>query len=340
MTDSLLDAFERALAGLCTDEQVRRSEAGEDADAQWQAIDALGFTDALVPAEQGGAGLSLHDAFPLFAAAGRAGLSHPFAETVIARALLAAAGHAHRGECLAIATAQPRQDDAIVCREVPGALLAHQVLVAWRGEWLLLPRALAQTTPGAWRPQASASLRWSSAAQAVFRTAADADADATAICNAAHAAGMAGAMARVQAMSIAYVNDRRQFGRAISQFQAMQQELSVLAEQADAAAFGARLGCAGAGFLPRPLLAAAAKLRCAEAASRVAAIAHAVHGAIGITEALALGLFTRRLHEWRACGGTETDCATALGDALFAQHTGAGQEILDFVRLRLAPASA
>lgn len=339
MTDSLMEPFERALADLCADEQVRRSESGEAADAQWAAIDALGYTDVLVSTEQGGAGLSLTDAFPLFFAAGQAGLSHPFAETAIARAILAGAGHAHNGECIAMAAALPQADGAVVCREVPGAALAQQVLVAWRGEWLLMPRALAQSTPGAWRPQASATLRWPSAKLAVRRLPVG-DADVVAICNAAHAAGMAGAMARVQAMSIAYVNDRQQFGRAISQFQAMQQELSVLAEQASAATFGARLGCASDTHLPHSLLAATAKLRCSEAASRVAAIAHAVHGAIGITEELALGLFTRRLHEWRACAGTEAGCATLLGHALFAHETGAGQEILDFVRLELAPAAA
>ncbi|MBF6989230.1 acyl-CoA dehydrogenase family protein [Cupriavidus sp. IK-TO18] len=339
MTDSLIEGFERALAGLCTDEQVRRSESGEGADAQWAAIDTLGYTDALVPAEQGGAGLSLTDAFALFLAAGRAGLSHPFAETAVARAILASAGHGHAGECIAMAPALAQPGDTIVCREVPGGALAHQVLVGWRGEWLLMPRQLAHATPGAYRPQASATLRWDSPAQGMRRLPAGVE-DVVAICNAVHAAGMAGAMARIQAMSIDYVNDRQQFGRAISQFQAMQQELSVLAEQANASVFGARLGCAADGYLPRPLLAATAKLRCSEAASRVAAIAHAVHGAIGITEELALGLFTRRLHEWRACAGTETACATALGDALFAQPTGAGQEILDFVRLQLAPAAS
>jgi acetyl-CoA C-acetyltransferase len=339
MTDSLMEAFERALAGLCTDEHVRRSESGQDADAQWNAIDALGFTDALVPVEQGGAGLSLTDAFPLFLAAGRAGLSHPFAETVFARAILASTGHAHQGECIAVAPAVPVSGDAIVCRDVPGGALAHQVLVGWRGEWLLMPRSLAQATPGTYRPQASATLRWASASQAILRMPAG-SADVAAVCNAAHAAGMAGAMTRIQAMSVGYVNDRQQFGRAISQFQAMQQELSVLAEQASSATFGARLGCAADGVLPAPLLAATAKLRCCEAASRVAAIAHAVHGAIGITEALALGLFTRRLHEWRACAGTETACATLLGDALFVRHTGGGQEILDFARQQLSPAAA
>ncbi|QEZ42931.1 acyl-CoA dehydrogenase family protein [Cupriavidus oxalaticus] len=334
MTDSLLEGFERALADLCADEAVRRSEAGEGAAAQWAAIDALGYTDALVPAECGGAGLSLPEAFPLFLAAGRAGLSHPFAETAIARAMLAKAGRESAGECIAIAAAAAGGQH-IVCRNVPGGALADLVLTQWRGEWLLLPVSAAMHTPGIYRPLASASLQWQSADAAVFRFRDD-DADILALCNAAHAAGMAGAMQRVLAMSVTYVNDRQQFGRAISQFQAMQQELSVMAEQASSAVFAARLGCAADGWLPDPLRAASAKLRACEAGERVAAIAHAVHGAIGITEELALGLFTRRLHEWRSVGGSENACAKLLGDALFAQSGASSQVILDFARTQLA----
>ncbi|MNY81760.1 hypothetical protein D3C86_2234960 [compost metagenome] len=60
-------------------------------------------------------------------------------------------------------------------------------------------------------------------------------------------------------------------------------------------------------------------------------------GAIGITEEHVLGLYTRRLHEWRAVPGTETQCARLLGEALLAQTDG----LFDFVRLRLsAPALA
>ncbi len=334
MTDSLLEGFERALADLCDDDAVRRSEAGEGAATQWAAIDALGFTDALVPAECGGAGLSLADAFPLFLAAGRAGLSHPFAETAIARAMLAKAGREGQGECIAIAPAVAG-GARIVCRNVPGGALADLVLTQWRDEWLLLPVSGALRTPGVYRPQASASLQWRSADAAVFRFCDD-TADILAICNAAHAAGMAGAMQRVLAMSVGYVNDRQQFGRAISQFQAMQQELSVMAEQSSSSVFAARIGCAAGGHLPDALRAATAKLRACEGGERVAAIAHAVHGAIGITEELALGLFTRRLHEWRSVGGSETHCATLLGDALFRQDGASSQVILDFARTQLA----
>ncbi|MCY1276386.1 (R)-benzylsuccinyl-CoA dehydrogenase [compost metagenome] len=335
MTDSLLEGFERALADLCADDAVRRSEAGETAAKQWAAIDALGYADALIPAECGGAGLSLSDAFPLFLAAGRAGLSHPFAETAIARAMLAQAGRQSGGECVAIAPCDAAGQH-IVCRNVPGGAVADLVLTQWRGEWLLLPASTAARTPGIYRPQASASLQWQSADAALFRFRED-GADIVALCNAAHAAGMAGAMQRVLAMSIAYVNDRQQFGRAISQFQAMQQELSVMAEQASSSVFAARLGCAAGGYLPDPLRAASAKLRACEAGERVAAIAHAVHGAIGITEELALGLFTRRLHEWRSVAGSEACCATRLGDALFAQDAASSQVILDFARIQLAP---
>ncbi len=49
MTDSLLEGFERALADLCNDDAVRRSEAGDSAAQQWTAIDALGYTDAWFP---------------------------------------------------------------------------------------------------------------------------------------------------------------------------------------------------------------------------------------------------------------------------------------------------
>ena len=117
----------------------------------------------------------------------------------------------------------------------------------------------------------------------------------------------------------------------------MQQELSVLAEQAHSATLAARLGCSAVGVRPDPLLAATAKLRACEAARSVCAIAHAVFGAIGITEEHVLGLYTRRLHEWRAAPGTETQCARLLGQALLAQPDG----LFDFVRLRLsAPALA
>ncbi|VTU26183.1 Crotonobetainyl-CoA dehydrogenase [Variovorax sp. SRS16] len=335
MTESTSDLFERSLAQMCQDGRIRAVESGEDsaeAASLWADVDALGFTDALVADEHGGAGLSLAEAGPLFAAAGRAGLPHPFGETMVARALLAAAGQKADGGCIAVASALPEQGDAVACREVPGAMLAGHVLVQWRDAWLLMPCDQARVQPGSYRPRASASLQWESARQAVARWTTSGP-SAMSYCNAVHAAAMSGAMERVLALSVTYANDRRQFGRAIGQFQAVQQDLAVMAEQAGSAAFAARMGCGCAGPEPDALLAAAAKLRASEAALRVANLAHAVFGAIGITEEHVLGVFTTRLHEWRAAAGTELACAERIGRAALQS----GQTLSAFVQTSLAP---
>ena len=63
------------------------------------------------------------------------------------------------------------------------------------------------------------------------------------------------------------------------------------------------MACTGGAARGRPRCACAvAKARTSEAAVTVAAIAHAVHGAIGITEEFDLQLYTRRLHAWRVGG--------------------------------------
>lgn len=322
MTNAIADEFERALAALCTEERQRSIEGGVPnvADELWAQIDALGFSDALVDEVHDGAGLSLDAAAPLMIAAGEAGLCHPFGETMLARALLARAGQRVQTGAIALARGVLEPDGALVCVNVPGARLASHVLVEAGSNWLLMPRDGAGLTPGAYRPHACASLRWRSAQAAVARFARGEERAET-LMNAAHAAQMAGAMRRVLTLSVGYANDRSQFGRPIGRFQAVQQELAVLAAQAASAATAARIGCATAEVFPEPLRAALAKLRASEAAQTVCAVAHAVHGAIGITEEHPLRLYTNRLHEWREAAGTATRCALELGDALFAAES-------------------
>lgn len=332
MNDSISDLFTPALAGLFTDERVRAIEDGrDDGAAAWSELDALGFTDALVPAAMGGPGLPLPQACALLVAAGRHGVNPPFGETMVARSLLRRAGAAPDDAPIALGIAASASDD-IVCRDVPGARIARHVLVEWRGEWLLLPVAEADLAPGTWRRHASATLRWPSPARAVARMPRE-GAGATEWCAVVHAAGMAGAMQRVLDLSVRYANDRRQFSRPIGQFQAVQQDLAVVAEQVASAGVAARIGWASADE-PDALLAATAKLRACEAAQRVATLAHAVHGAIGITEEHMLGVFTARLHEARQAGPGERACAEMLGRALLRGEQG----FADFMRGALAPA--
>jgi alkylation response protein AidB-like acyl-CoA dehydrogenase len=86
-----------------------------------------------------------------------------------------------------------------------------------------------------------------------------------------------------------------------------------MAEQSVSARIAAQIGCA-AGFPPPRSAAMVAKQVAGAAAAQVANIAHAVHGAIGISEEFDLQLFTRRLHEWRLADGSESYWAEQLGD--------------------------
>lgn len=151
------------------------------------------------------------------------------------------------------------------------------------------------------------------------------------------AAQIAGALERVLELSIAFANQRVQFGRPIGKFQAIQHQLAVMAEQVSAARLAAQIGCRGsdAGLVPDRLRAAVAKSRASEAAGIVAPMAHAIHGAIGITAELDLQLCTRRLHAWRLEHGSELAWNRVLGQAVLEADM---PLTLDFMRSALLPA--
>jgi acyl-CoA dehydrogenase len=69
---------------------------------------------------------------------------------------------------------------------------------------------------------------------------------------------------------------------------------------------------------------AAARLATARAAVTVAALAHQLHGAIGMTREHRLQLWTRRLWSWRQEGGNENEWAQRLGAGVVA----AGEDAL------------
>lgn len=150
-------------------------------------------------------------------------------------------------------------------------------------------------------------------------------------------AQIAGALERVLELSVAFANQREQFGRPIGKFQAIQHQLAVMAEQVTAARMAAQIGCQGdkASLVPDRLRAAVAKSRASEAAGIVAPMAHAIHGAIGITAELDLQLYTRRLHAWRAEHGSELAWNRVLGQAVLASDQPLA---LDFMRSALLPA--
>jgi hypothetical protein len=127
------------------------------------------------------------------------------------------------------------------------------------------------------------------------------------------AARMAGAMEQVQAMTVDYATTRQQFGREIGKFQAVQHQIAVMAEEVTAARMAAQIAFQGAPLEIAPTRAAVAKMRAGQAAQTVCSVAHAVHGAIGVSQEHVLHRFTGQLHQWRLAHGGEGYWARQLG---------------------------
>jgi alkylation response protein AidB-like acyl-CoA dehydrogenase len=120
-------------------------------------------------------------------------------------------------------------------------------------------------------------------------------------------------------ISVRYANERVAFEKKIGQFQAVQHNLAKLAGEAAAALAAASSAAdaigSGDSFDDNGLFleATAAKIRCAEAAEKGAAIAHQVHGAIGFSSEHVLHRYTMRALGWRDDFGNESFWAVELG---------------------------
>lgn len=308
------DAAERLFAQTCTPDVIRRLERGQPSGDAWQACEDAGFADALVLEDHGGAGLGLADALPVVLAAGRHLCPYPIAHTLLARAWLSRAQRPQASGAIALAPHGLAIDGGRIAGErVAWARSADYVLAGIDGQTWLLPVQAARVEPNGVHGSLDGSVSWALSDAERLDNPAPLDTMAAA----AYAGLIAGAMDRVLAMTLDYANQRTQFGKPIGRFQAVQQQISEMAEHVWAARMATQLAFQGDDGLPRPLLAALGKARASQAVPRVADIAHAVHGAIGVTEEFDLQLYTRRLREWRLAAGSESHWHDRIGaDAL------------------------
>jgi acyl-CoA dehydrogenase len=335
MTDDIFtESFERLLAGICPAATVRDIEAGAACGPLWSAIAEAGFADLLVSEAGGGAGLSLHDAAPLIEACGRHALPVPLAYTLLVRAALERAGAPQADGPVTIAdTPAHAVRDGIRCARVPFGAVSEWIVVTHDGACALWPANAARIERDGIHGSLDASFVWPSVPAEVIPLE---PADWRAAGAAMTALMMAGAMERLLEMTIAYANDRNQFGKPIGKFQALQQQISLFAERTFATRMASRLACPAQPVPPDRRAVAAAKGYASAAAVEAAAIAHAVHGAIGITAEHDLNLYTRRLHAWRRAFGAETAWHAELGRAWLRDAGSA----LDFTRAHLSPSTA
>lgn len=325
MDDLLSHALRQLLEDQCTPALVRSIERGESPQPFWEKLEESGFADALVPEEQGGAGLALADVFELIELCGTYAVPVPLAETMLARPLIAAAGVERPAGSIAFAHGHTIPAGGIACANVPSGRVADWVLVQRPTECLLLPRAHAEANASVF--PLDASLEWGPAAVAAGKRVPGVH-DLQTLQACVMSAQLAGALMSVFTRTLQYANERNQFGRPIGKFQAIQHQLSVLSEHTFAARTAAQIGCEAPGALPDQLRVAVAKARTSEAALEVAALAHSIHGAIGFTEEFDLQLFTRRLHAWRQAAGSESHWHGVLGQRLVYDHQGLALDLL------------
>lgn len=129
---------------------------------------------------------------------------------------------------------------------------------------------------------------------------------------------LAGAAEKALDLTVRYATERVQFGRPIAQFQAVQQQVAIMAAEVAAmraAADAAVDEVAQDGFVPATFAVAAAKAHNSKAAGEVARIAHQMHGAIGFTYEHQLRFATTRLWSWRDEAGNEAHWARVVGEA-------------------------
>jgi acyl-CoA dehydrogenase len=143
---------------------------------------------------------------------------------------------------------------------------------------------------------------------------------------------MAGGLESLLVQTVTYVSERKQFGRPIGSFQAIQHQLALLAGHTAAAGIAAANAFRAADRGDAAFEIAVAKVRTGEAAGLGAGIAHQCHGAIGFTYEHSLHFVTRRLWSWRAEFGAESHWAAEIGrdialrgaDALWPHITSEG----------------
>jgi acyl-CoA dehydrogenase len=333
------DTAARIFADLADPQTINHAKDGSWREPLWRALAEAGLTLAWVPEEHGGAGASLADGFEILQVAGRFALPAPLAETLLAGWLLARAGLQSPPGAMTVAPARPKETITHAAdgtlrgrtRGIPFAREAqHLAVLATRGGSPTIALVAAKDC----RMAEGRTLAGEASDEVTFdgvRPIASAPAprglDQTALMlmgATMRSIEIAGALEAVLTHTVRYANERVAFERPIAKFQAVQHSLARLAGEvaaAVAAAGSAADAVAQAQAFDDPIFleAAAAKIRCAEAAQEGVAIAHQVHGAIGFTKEHILHRFTLRLLSWRDDFGNESHWAVALGNLVAAR---------------------
>lgn len=316
-------AAHRLFAQYVSTDVLNAAEKGVWAEALWDAVEDAGFLDTLADADTSPQERASNTAV-LLRAAGRHLAPIPLGETIVARSILSAHkvkvprgpitfavldGHTHthgdhahlKGRALRVAYARHSANVLLSAQDSGEAVL----IAVRRG-------TLKEGANVAGEPRDELAFG-DTAGTTVSGVSGD---DLLAYGATVRSALIAGALERILMQTVEYARTRVQFGKPIASFQAIQQQLAVLAGHTAAAGIATDAAFADVEDSARRARSAAiAKVRAGDAAGAAASIAHQVHGAIGITKEHSLHFATRRLYSWRAEFGAESFWAEKLGRA-------------------------
>lgn len=275
---------------------------GQELDAIWPRLEKAGFGLLLLPEDADGFGGDWGDLAAVMRLAGKHALAAPLGENIAAQRILHDAGM-YQVSRATLSAGGP----------IPWGRYCWSL--AYNEQTLFLTRVRGVAKNGesaAGEPRDLREFAWSCS------KALSVDADLTALIAFLRVCQTAGALDAALALAIDHTGQREQFGRKLSQFQAVQQSIALLAIEAAAvncAAQGAaaaldRFGYGGGANFEI----GAAKLRANIAIKTGCALAHQVHGAIGFTQDYPLHQLTRRMMGWRSEGGNDAFWSRRLGE--------------------------
>jgi acyl-CoA dehydrogenase len=320
---------------------LERFESGQWPAKLWSLVEDNGLTLALASEVSGGIAASWAECYPIFRGLGYWQVPVPLADTMIAALLLSRAGlEVPNGPIALIDESQIAElklgSDGTLsgkASNIAWARYCRSALISFPDRLVLVDLRPIQGPPGsgiatltqyhnaAHEPVDAlgfANVPCSAKAEQPFQGLANPLRTLAAL---GRSAMMVGAMEWLLEQSVQYAKDRVQFGRPIGRNQAIQQSLALMTGEVACARMAAQIGFADAPGVDAERFActhfstAVAKIRTGEAATRCAAIAHQVHGAIGFTYEHALNFATRRLWAWREAHGSDTWWAQKLGEA-------------------------
>lgn len=152
-------------------------------------------------------------------------------------------------------------------------------------------------------------------------------------------ARLVGSMQRCCELTVEYTHQREQFGRQLAKFQSVEHDLVRMVEET---ALSTVMIAAAASFWElhgfesdarRATVTGAAAVAAVRASRLVGAVAHQLHGAIGLTAEYPLHQHSRRLHAWRSELLALEDWRESLGRRVVEGSTD-HDELLDLLTLR------